>query len=264
MPPVDTEYIAGRWHKDRVTLKGYGLEARVFAKSLVTPRNLNKRFLVIGRARSGTSLLTKLLNQHSEIQCDGEVLQKKVIAPAILLDRLAGKSRAPAYGAKLLSYQMVQTYRIRDPNRFLDGIASRGFVLIHLTRNTFFQTLSLMVAQMRWQFHSDTGATRLTDPIHLDPEDFVNRIEWNEALLDYENAAFSGLDHLLIRYEIDLAGPAEQLRTLDSICGKLGVAPENVAIPLEKVLPTDPKHIIANYDEVVTRLEARGFGNLVP
>ena len=264
MPPVDTEFIAGRWHHDRATLKGLALEARVFLKSVFVQSNSNRRFLVIGRARSGTTLLTRLLNGHSRIHCDGEVLKRSMLAPAAYFDRLAGKSDAPVYGAKLLSYQMVQAHRMRAPDRFLRRLARSGVLLIHLERGTFFQTLSLAVAQSRRQYHSDKGAQAPKKRVWLNPQNFVDRIAWIEALLAYENAALERLCPMTIVYERDLSDPEAQTATLDRVCARLKLAPERISMPLKKVLSTDPSCTLENYDEIRATLNASGYGHLLP
>lgn len=264
MPPVDTRYVAGRWHHDRVALGGFAVEARVFIKSLLVPRNANQRFLIVGRARSGTTLLTRLLNAQSRIRCDGEVLKRNVLAPRMFFDRLAGKSPAAVFGAKVLSYQMVQVHRMRAPQRFLGSLAARGVKLIHLERDTFFQTLSLAVAQARQQYHSDKGAGALRTRVRLEPEDFLARLRWSAALLDYERAALAALPHLHISYERDLASPEAQMATLGRVCALFGLDAEPVAAPLKKVLPTAPDRIIENYDEIRQFLEARGCAYFLP
>jgi len=264
MRPVDTRFIAGRWHPGRVALGGITVEARVFLKSLITPKTKNRRFLVIGRARSGTTLLTRLLNGHSQIQCDGEVLARRVLGPLAHLDRLASKSAAPVYGAKLLSYQMVQVMRLQDPRGFLRSLAAKGVTLIHLERDTFSQTLSLAVAQNRKQFHSDRGAKALEGKLHLEPDQFVDRLVWSDALLRYELAALEGLEPLYVNYDQDLSDPETQIETLDRICGSLGVIPETAQIPLKKVLPTDPRQIIENYDDVIDAMKRRRIAHLLP
>lgn len=264
MPPVDTEFLAGRWHRDRATLKGIRLEARVFLKSFTVPHHANRRFLIIGRARSGTTLLTRLLNGHSQITCDGEVLKRYMLAPAGYLGRLAGKNSAAAYGAKLLSYQMVQVHRMRHPEQFLEGLARSGVLLIHLQRDTFFQTLSLAVAQRRRQYHSDKGAQAPQERLRFDPQNFLDRILWSEALLEYERAALAGLEHIQVIYERDLSDPPAQSAILDKICTHLDLPTEPVNISLKKVLSSDPSRIMENYDEIRATLKAGNCGHLLP
>lgn len=264
LSPPDTRLVASRWHRDRIALGGFIVEARVFLKSLTVSRNKNRRFLIIGRARSGTTLLTSLLNSHTEIHCDAEVLHRNVISPLTHLDRLAGKSAAPIYGAKLLSYQMVLVHNMRDPRRFLKHLIDEGFSLFHLERETFFQTLSLTVAQHRKQYHSDRGATVLRDKLWFDPQDFAKRLRWNEALLEYERTALADLEHMRISYEQDLCDPHAQSETLRKICTVLGCSFEDMATPLKKVLPADPESILANYADIRRAAELDGCGHLLP
>lgn len=264
MPPVDTTFVAGRWHTDRAHYKGYWREARAFIKGLKVPSNNNRRFLVIGRARSGTTLLTRLLNSQSNILCDAEILKFAMLSPYRHYNRLACKNSAPVYGAKVLSYQMVQVHRMRDPNGFLRRLADTGVMLIHLERNTFFQTLSLTMAQRAKKFHSFVGAKAPKDPVYIDPQDFLARITWSEALLEYEQAALAGLDHMHILYDRDLIDAESQAATLDRICTRLGLEAEPVDATVKKILPSDPNKILKNYEEIRVTLEAAGYGHLLP
>lgn len=264
MPPVDTTFVAGRWHADRAHYKGYYREMRALLKGLKLPSNTNRRFLVIGRARSGTTLLTRMLNSQSNILCDAEILKFAMLSPHGYYHRLARRNSAPVYGAKVLSYQMVQVHRMRDPNGFLKRLTESGVILIHLERNTFFQTLSLAMAQRTRRFHSSKGAKALKDLVHIDPQDFLARIVWSEALLEYERAALEGLDHMHIFYDRDLIDAKSQAATLERICTRLGLEAEPVDAPVKKILPSDPSKIVKNYDEICTTLKAAGYGNLLP
>lgn len=264
MPPVDTKYVAGRWHHDRVTPRGFWVEAKVYAKSLISPYNHNKRFLIIGRARSGTTLLTRLLNEHSKVHCDGEILHRNVAAPQFLFDRMAGKSSASVYGAKLLSYQMVQVHRMRDPRAFLGKLVDQGVFLIHLKRNTFHQTLSLLMAQTRNQYHSDQGAGRPREKYTIDAQNFVDRLIWSEALLTYERAALDGLCECALDYDRDLTDAQTQRATAEVLFDRLSVQNEPITIALKKVLSKDPGDTIENYDEVCSALKNAGLEHLMP
>lgn len=265
--PVDTRYVAGRWHRDRVHWRGVWTEAKVFGKTLLLPqKGASHKFLIISRARSGSTLLTDLLNSHPEVQCDREVLHSLVLAPAVYLDRLAAKSPKFAYGAKVLSYQMVQVQRFRDPRRFLAGLAGRGFRLIHLERETFAQTLSLYVAGKTRRYHSvqKRDIPTAVGPREIDPADFVRRLEWNDLLLRYERWCLRELPHLHLGYEDDLMTEERQRDSAARIFDWIGVANAPVQSALKKILPGDPTTMIANYDAVAAATRAHGLGHLLP
>jgi hypothetical protein len=263
-PPVDTRYIAGRWHRDRLTWRGVWVEARVWGASLLAPANRDvSKFLIVGRARSGTTLLTQLLNANPEVTCDREVLAKSVLNPVGHLERLAGKSTTRAYGAKLLSYQMVQVQRLRDPAGFLGTLAGRGFRFIHLTRDTFAQVLSLSTAQSRRVFHR-AGDAPPVERLVLDVEDFLRRLEWSDMLLEYERHCLAGLPVAEVSYEADLLPPERHQATADRLFARIGVPSAPVASGLRKLLPEDPRALIGNYDELARAIEARGLARLLP
>jgi hypothetical protein len=144
--PVGDPYVLGLWHKDRASWRGYAYEARVAAKALLRQGDPAK-FLMLGRPRSGTTLLYRLLRQVPGLHCDGEVLHHAVLAPRAFLNRLAAIKQARAWGGKLLSYQMFEVQRIRDHAGFLEGLVEDGFLLIHIRRDTYAQCLSLSTAQ---------------------------------------------------------------------------------------------------------------------
>lgn len=262
--PVDTSYIAGRWHRDRLTHRGVWVEARVLGASLLAPRNREvRKFLIIGRARSGTTLLTQLFNAHADITCDREVLAKSVLNPVGYLERLAAKSTTPAYGAKLLSYQMAQVQRFRDPVGFLHRLSDRGFRFIHLTRHTFAQTLSLSTAQSRQVFHRREAGPAVARFV-VDIDDFLRRLEWSDMLLEYERYCLSDLPHAALSYEEDLLPAERHQATTDRLFDWIGVPHAPVAANLRKLLPDDPRALIENYDDLAQAMEDRGLAHLLP
>ena len=263
--PVDTRYIAGRWHKNRISFRGLWIEWKVFSKSFITSTNKDiKKFLIIGRARSGTTLLTKLLSAHSQIDCHGEALNGYMISPAQHLHRLALKSQQSVFGAKLLSYQMVQIHRLKDPIGFLKNLRNDGFTFIHITRGTFAQTLSLAIAQKTENFHSDRGVKLKSQrTYYLEPEDFLQRIVWSDMLLQYERRIFEEIPHLDVSYEHDLVTKISQHQTIERLCEVFDVNSEITTSGLKKMLPSDPSEVIENYDEIIQTLRSSGYGHLI-
>lgn len=256
--PVGDPYVLGRWHHDRATMKGYAFEARVFLKSLIR-RNDTQRFLMLGRPRSGTTLLHRLLNQVPGIHCDGEVLHHAVLNPRGFLNRLAGIKSSRAWGCKLLSYQMLEVQRIPDHRAFLDGLLADGFRLIHIRRRTYDQSLSLSCAQVIDQYHIREGGNgaALIRHLSLDPDRFVDQLRWNLAILDYERLLLADLPHLRVDYDPDLNGPANHQATVDRICNDLGLASGPVAADLA---PTGEKRRIDNLDALHAAIRKAGLG----
>jgi LPS sulfotransferase NodH len=214
-------YVLNRFHPDRITAKGYMMELRIFVQSIAkqSPRS---KFLVIARPRSGTTLLTRLLNQVPQEQCDPELLHYAVLSPRRLIQNLAAKSQAQAYGCKWLSYQMLEVQPRTDARRTLEDLASDGFRFIHLTRDTFEQSKSLMVALQTRRYSSlDQGAAKRMD-LRFDSDEFQRALTWSKAALDYETQLLDGLPTLPVSYEQDLERARDHQTTVDRICEFLG------------------------------------------
>ncbi len=277
-PPVDTKYVAGLWHPSRVSLEGIITEARVTAASLSRPANSDvKKFLILSRARSGSTLLTQLIGANPQVTCGRELLVRRVLSPRGFLNRLAAKSRAKAYGAKLLSYQMIQVQRLRRPVQFLERLAGDGFRFIHIERDTFAQSLSLYMAQTSRIYHQSDGSgsgKKIWDhgdktkqaraAKEIDVADFVRRLEWSKLLLEYERHILADLPHLKISYDTDLADNALHQATADRAFDWIGVDSATVEGGMKKILPSDPRAIIANFDAVQSAMEAAGLADLLP
>jgi hypothetical protein len=264
IPPVGAPYVLGRWHHDRATWRGYAFEARVWAKSLVR-RNPTARFLMLGRPRSGTTLLYRLLDQVPGLHCDGEVLHHAVLAPRAFLNRLAGIKSSPLWGAKLLSYQMFEMQRIPDHRAFLAGLVADGFRLIHIRRDTWEQSLSLSLAQETDLYHiragEAAGETAEGGRLRLDPARMVAQIRWNLAMLDYEDRLLAPLPHLVVDYGRDLARPEAHQSTVERICAFLGHPAGPVRADLER---TGGRTRVENMDEIRAALTAAGLGHVLP
>lgn len=233
IPPVGDPYVWGRFHKDRASLRGYAFEARVWAKSIVK-RTDPRKFLMVGRPRSGTTLLRRLLNQVEGLQCDGEMLHHAVLAPHAFLNRLAGIKDTPVYGSKLLSYQIFEVQRIGDPAHFFEGLLADGYTLIHVRRATFDQALSLSVAQAGLGYHQRAGEVAGRRDVTLDPDLFVRQVRHHKAMLDYEDLLFSHLPHLIVQYEDDLLHAETHQCCVDRICFALGLASGPVTADLAR------------------------------
>lgn len=244
IPPIGAPYVLDRWHKDRSSFSGYAFEARVFAKSLLV-RNTPRKFLMVGRPRSGTNLLRDLLNQVEGVHCDGEMLHHAVLAPQAFLNRLAGIKRAKVYGSKILTYQIFEVQPIADVAGFFEALIADGYTLIHVRRDTFDQALSLTVAQAANTYHIAANEERQTRTLTIDPDHFAHQIRHNHAVLAYEDRLFSELPHIGVRYEDDLRRAEQHQPTVDRLCTALGIAPTPVKARVSRV---SDKVVVTNLD----------------
>lgn len=260
--PVGAPYVLGRWHKDRASVQGYAFEARVFARTRFKTRRTVKTFLMLGRPRSGTTVLGRLLNQVDAVRCDGEVLHHAVLSPRRFLNRLAQKNPAAAYGAKLLTYQMLEVQRLERPERFLEQITADGFRLIHIRRHSLDQALSLSLSQMTGRYHIRQGrdAAPQQREIVLDPAEFLDQLRWNIATLDYEDRLLARFPHLRITYEDDLRDSVAHQATVDRICDWLGVPSSPVKADLRR---TSERNVVANMDALREAVLTAGYPDLL-
>lgn len=264
-PPVDTKFVFGSWHRDRFRAKGYLIEAKVALRALLSAGpGSREKFLIVSRARSGTSLLRELLDSHPDINCEPEILASGRLFPKAHVAHRVKKSESKVYGAKILSYQMIQIHRIADPERFFGHFRDQGFKFIHLKRNTFWQTFSLLKAGSTGVFHSSSGKKADTSAVEIDVPNFVARLKWSDELLKYETAGLKTIPHLEIDYDSELAAPELLLTTASKVFAYLGVPDAPVESRLKKLLPSSARDLILNYDELAEAIEAAGISHVLP
>lgn len=252
------------FHPDALKPGGYAMEAKVLAKSLTASDTERKKFLVFGRARSGTTLLGRLLDQVEDLTCEGEMLHDGVLAPRRLLNGLARKATTSAYGCKLLSYQLVEVQRVRTPARFFHQLHEDGFKLIHIERNTVDQVLSLLTAMESHAFTPEE-VKKLGRPdgtLHIDAALFGKALTTNLAFLDLERQLMAQVPHLHITYERDLDDPGVHQATVDKICAFVGVPSTPVEAPVRKRRAGRREDRFSNYAEL--REIARSMGLEMP
>ncbi|MEL6644283.1 MAG: hypothetical protein AAFQ79_10140 [Pseudomonadota bacterium] len=237
-PPVGDPYVLGRWHKGRVTPRGYARAGAVWARcAMLPPGPMPRRFLIFGRPRSGSTLLARLLNQVHGVACAGEMLNYAMGHPHRYLNGLARLSGAQVFGSKFLSYQMLEIQRTPDPSAFFADLADDGYTLLHLRRNTFDQALSLSLAQATGHYHRLKGDRKAPPQAQVDiaPDAFADQFAWNAQLLDFEDRLMSGVPHIRVSYEEDLSQARFHQRTIDRICARLGLPPSPVKADMRRI-----------------------------
>jgi LPS sulfotransferase NodH len=228
------------------------------------------RFVIVGIARTGSTLLLSLLNGHSRIQAFGELFR-----------------RPDAIGWDVHPYQDHQGERIlglyrSDPCRFIEtkvwgrwprGQGAVGFKIfyyhareapfsavwdhlarddeirvIHIKRrNILAQYLSLQVAHRTNVWSSTERAAGAPEPIRLDPEECRKHFAWVRGLEDEADAFFAGHRMLQVSYEGLLADRTGEMGRVHRF---LGVPEEDVEARTRRQRTVPLREAIANYDEL--------------
>lgn len=252
-PPVGRPYVLGRWHPSRVTLRGYNRELRGMLRRLLQLRPAPKKFVIIARARSGTTLIKRLMNQVPGVQCDAERLSCAVLAPRAFVNNLARRQDIDAYGVKILTHHMLEVHRMGSGVPvFLQALVEDGFTLIHLRRDTFDQVLSLETARETSSYHMLNADGHTVREVEIDPERFALQFHYSQILLDYEDLLFTYLPHLRLDYEEYLKDADCHQACIDKICVEIGVPSAPVQADLT---PTSKRTVITNLQALREKAE---------
>ena len=218
---------------------------------------MNKSFVVLSSARSGSTYLTLLLDSHPKISCSKELLNRDnlknlhlfgassyVLVNYILASLLPWKIWLPFTGFKLFHEQM-EFCNVR----FIDLMnALYCPPVIVLFRENMLETYtSLQIAFKTCVWYSEEGnATK--ESIEIDWKDFVGHVtalkeRWKTSLLDIPPHA----KVLFVSYE-ELV--AYQEKTMDSIFKFLNVKKCNVEASSKKQNPFPLMEKIINYEKI--------------
>jgi LPS sulfotransferase NodH len=229
-----------------------------------------RRFLIVGVARTGSTLLLSLLNAHSQALAFGELFRG---------DGQIGWDKAP-----FLTYQSPQLQRMHEdrPLEFLQTevfrkwpaeVAAVGFKLFyyhaqtgaqasvwdylrddpelaifHIKRlNILEQYLSLRVAHATNVWSASTAPAGSAEPVRLDPEACRRHFEEVRAQEEACDAFFGPERIETVTYE-DLV--ANRDAVMARMTARLGLAPEPVAAGTVRQRTRPLSQAIANYDQL--------------
>jgi LPS sulfotransferase NodH len=228
------------------------------------------RFIIVGIARTGSTMLLDLLNGHSRIQAFGELFRQP-----------------DAIGWDVHPYRDYQIERVlrlyrSDPCRFLEtkvwgrwprGQGAVGFKIfyyhareapfaaiwdhlvrqealrvIHIKRrNILAQYLSLQVAHKTNVWSSTQRDTRAPAPIRLGAEECRKHFEWVRALEAEIDGFFAGHRMLQVSYEELLADRKGEMTRIQRF---LDVPEEEVRAKTVRQRTVPLREAIVNYDEL--------------
>ncbi|MEL6719522.1 MAG: hypothetical protein AAFP82_12465 [Bacteroidota bacterium] len=243
---------------------GYLLELRSRLQNAIGANDrASRKFVIFTSGRSGSTLLVDLLNSSPEIQCDDELLKRRVAFPISLVRSFERQSEKDIYGFKLLSYQLLNVQTgIKDKQAFLDKlIHQEGYQLIHLSRqNKAKQALSIIYAFYRGQWHNQEGSKQKeAKRFELNPSTYLHFLEELKVLEEFEQSMVRHYDHLSLTYEQDLRQPAHYAKSMERVSDFLNVEIARPETNLKKVTPSKLSDMISNQEALVQAVRNSSF-----
>ena len=238
-------------------------------RSISGSRNYN-RFVIVGIARTGSTMLVSSLNAHPQALAFGELFRTP---EAIGWD-------VPPF-ADFTSKELLQLYR-NEPCRFLETavfgrwpsrkravgfkifyyharqapysqvwsyLAQRDDILVlHVKRrNVLAQYLSLKLAHDTSMWHGAPSGPRRAQPLALDVEGCKMHFAWVRSAEKETDAWFSGHRMLQVEYERLAQDQAAELARVQEF---LGLAPRSLAARTTRQRSVPLSQAIANYEEL--------------
>lgn len=249
-------------------LAGYVIELTNYAlfpiKKKASAAEIGKnKFVIFCHGRSGSTLLSNLLNSHPDINCDGEILSRKVFSPSLLIKCRSLISSKKVYGFKLLSYQLRDVQKVGNPRSFLENLQNHGYKIIFLRRSNMLRlVLSVMYAEFRneWHHKQSEGKVKHTTKMNVDVKEMVKRLNESDETYTFESELMDGLSHIPITYEGDLEDSNAHASTIKKISDFIGVPYAMPSEPsLVKITPKSLDGFVENVDEIRQALSGTKF-----
>ena len=230
-----------------------------------------KRFVLFGHYRTGSTLLTTLLNSHPEIECENEILLTsvqylccRVVSPwHYIHGRAAGCPPDRVYGANVKLSQLRRLYSRRSndlPEAFLRRLHYSGWKFIYLRRlNIFRQSISNQLARTRQKWHEKEEYDIRDRSFRIDPRALLKGMRWNGRIGKEEEQLMAGLPHVPVIYEKDLLPPEQHQPTLDRIFRCLDLPTAPVSTTMVRAGADRLESYIENHDEIVRLVSTTEF-----
>jgi len=261
----------------RVTKLGYGM---AFGGVLSKYRKGNIASFHIGRC--GSTVLGGMLNQHSHIFWDGEILTRyywykrrgyasllpcdmKDLQKNIILSRMriAGKNY---YGFET-RFSQVDLFSLTLPE-YIDQLEALGYshFIILERRNYLKAAISWHIANEKMKYHQPYSQKAKLDPITFDIHNLrIDKTckplisylhEWDNYYKKIETL-LRGKNALKIIYEVDILN--DPRKGYERICAFLNLPPEKAAVQHSRTNPYKVNEILLNYQEVAEALAGTLF-----
>ncbi len=224
--------------------------------------NPQKRVLIFGMGRTGSTLLEDLLQSTGYFEAHGELFRPSEPLQLKPLDYFVEKASAceKHFISHIKVYQMESVVKSELSKReFLEGLLENGWQFIYLKRrNRLKHLFSSVRAQESSIYHTETILPSFTTTV--DCFQFKHGVKQLERWETEELELLEHLPYLTIEYERNLENEESQSSTIKTILDYLELPERPFQTKLKKVVRGELSSIITNYDEFAEEMRAAGYG----
>jgi LPS sulfotransferase NodH len=221
-----------------------------------------KRVLIFGMGRTGSTLLEDLLQSTGYFEAHGELFRPSEPLQLKPLEYFIEKaSHCPKHFISHIKvYQMESVVQSELSKReFLEGLVENGWQLIYLTRrNKLKHLFSSLRAQESSVYHTETVLPTFSTTV--DCFQFKHGVKQLERWKTEELELLENLPYLTIEYERHLENEESHSSTINTILDYLEIPHRPCQTKLKKVVRGELSSIITNYDVFAEEMRAAGYG----
>ena len=218
------------------------------------------KFVIYTRGRTGSTVLSDLLNCHPEIFCDVEIFNflysKNIVSYPGLYIRSCSKRAAinkkSTYGFKVKIAQLRYEHKYSSYEKILSDLNSDGWKFVYLKRDNFLRhKLSNIMSAQSQIFHIMNSDSIKTPKIRIDCNSLLEGIKFAEEVERTEKENLRNIPHLVLTYESDIIDNSKHQETADKVFSYLNLKSSTVSTNYKRIIPDNLEDTILNYDEVI-------------
>ncbi|MFK7983623.1 MAG: sulfotransferase [Saprospiraceae bacterium] len=243
------------------------IKLRAYLSSFKQVKNAGK-FVIYGQGRTGSTLLTDLLNSHPQIACTNELFHRwrslfegKAWFPYRYLRGMEVQASPYIFFFFFKIYQLIRVQKI-DPEDFLNRLEARGYQIIYLRRNNFLEHALSGIIRRRRNSSSffKKGYTYQENPFEVSIEVLKKELNYRADNQELELKYLEGRKYLEVIYERDLKDSKEHQKISNTLFNYLGLESVKVETKLQKINKKRSKDVLSNYDELSAYFKNTPFG----
>lgn len=243
-------------------------EVSAYLRALLKKDMHDNKFIIFSQVRTGSHLLTDLLNCHPDIFCAGEIFHHDAVRAKLFFPMLYIKGRIVRFEKRFHGFQS-KPYQIKrqhsDQKESLTIFHKNGWKIIHLQRrNILRQQVSGMLAQQRQQWNTTKENPFVKSKFIIDSKKLIKEIQQGENSTLQDKEMLATLPYYLeVIYEDDLLNSEQHQKTADRVFEYLGIDSVPVKAKLIKASTDRLSDSIENYDEIVSSISKTKYAKFL-